>query len=772
MVQMTSLDVLRADLAAFADDPDEILVQSTGEFIVTCHGEVTAGQVLEDDTGTTMVRLDDSGLVSYRDFLVRTLGRLDVFASRLAVKRHDVSPFIDGPARLSSATEGSVTGTGMQLLESQLRTGPAFTTRVLFLTAEGGLGKTALLRHTQASHANAFLQGQARSLLWHVDLQGRQLVRLSEALMGDLGDLRVSGLWMSAVMRLVRTRSLVVAIDGFDELAAEQGAEDALGALASLVRQLDGAGTIVAASRRTFFDTDEYLKRAKLLRLAVADSCEFNEMTLLPWGEGEATPYLAAFTLDERSFSDPGRTYSEIVAALGGDDAHPIVARPYLLSYIAKGLLRYSVPPMDFIRGPGDSVQSVAAVVREFISREVNEKWKFPDTGLPYLTVDQHMELLGQVAEEMYRAQRDRLSVDTILTLSSILFDEWKVEPTRQIQIAEMIKAHVLLNIPPEGDASQRSFDHPEFRDYFVAWALHRRINQVMDGGKIEPLAKLLSVAQLSDGTARYVATMIDSGNVARVRTLIQHICAAVRAEVRPTYLHLNVGTLVPSIISGSKFEPALEVEAPIVMSSVVLDGTELDGVRFQEVTAVNASLVDVDWHDVGFERCALGELTIDTRSRFDSVFFIDCRVDGLRVVEDGEETEREYAPNRIRAVLEARGIGTTRPEARATESEHVELEPDSHPLKVTRRLLRLFYRTTVVHEAIIQSRLPQDANLVIDGIMPALVASGLAEVRQWHGAGSQQCWALRRHVSAIMAAEEDAGGTNTVNFWNQIRSL
>ena len=84
--------------------------------------------------------------------------------------------------------------------------------------------------------------------------------------MGDLADLRLSGLWMPAVIRLMRRGALVVGVDGFDELAAEQGGADALGALASLVSQLGGHGAVVAASRRTFFDTDDYLRRGGLVR--------------------------------------------------------------------------------------------------------------------------------------------------------------------------------------------------------------------------------------------------------------------------------------------------------------------------------------------------------------------------------------------------------------------------------------------------------------------------------------------------------------------------
>lgn len=86
-----------------------------------------------------------------------------------------------------------------------------------------------------------------------MDLQGRQLLRLREALAGDLDDLRVVGLYMQSIIRLIRYGYIILAIDGFDELAAEQGSTDALGALAHLVSTLKDSGAIIAASRRTFF---------------------------------------------------------------------------------------------------------------------------------------------------------------------------------------------------------------------------------------------------------------------------------------------------------------------------------------------------------------------------------------------------------------------------------------------------------------------------------------------------------------------------------------
>ena len=103
---------------------------------------------------------------------------------------------------------------------------------------------------------------------------------------------------MPGLVRLMRSRALVVAIDGFDELSAEQGSNTSLGALASITAQLDGKGTIVAAARRTFFDADDYLRRAKMVQRSTTSPCEFVEMGLIPWGRRESVDLLDKYALE------------------------------------------------------------------------------------------------------------------------------------------------------------------------------------------------------------------------------------------------------------------------------------------------------------------------------------------------------------------------------------------------------------------------------------------------------------------------------------------
>lgn len=70
--------------------------------------------------------------------------------------------------------------------------------------------------------------------------------------MYELGELRFSGLYYSSIIALMRRNLIILGIDGFDELAAEVGGETALGSLKDLVTKMNGTGTLIAASRRTF----------------------------------------------------------------------------------------------------------------------------------------------------------------------------------------------------------------------------------------------------------------------------------------------------------------------------------------------------------------------------------------------------------------------------------------------------------------------------------------------------------------------------------------
>lgn len=762
---MTELDEIRADLAAFADDDEEVAVDLSGECLLIRSGEEVSFRFVSDDAGPLSVVYEGETL-SYRSFLARRLAKLDILAERLISKRSPVPTYVDGSAALVSPIAASAHGRAYELLDAECRQSSPFTSRVVFLTADAGQGKTALLRQYQHDQAQRYLEGTGTFVFWHVDLQGRQLLRLSEALMGDLGDLRVSGLWMPAVLRLMRQRALVLAIDGFDELAAEQGGSDALGALAMLVQRLGDRGTIVAASRRTFFDTDDYIARARLFSRTGGGDCQFDQLTLDAWGKNEAVQYLDAVSEDGKGFPAGQQVYDEVVAELGSCD-HPMVTRPFLLAQVARALLRFDITPMAFIRGMNDRNQAVGAVIEKFVEREVSDKWKQKDTGEPFLSAVQHLELLGDVAEEMFRAQRSSLDVETVETLASLRFDAWGIEPLLRQQILEMVRMHVLLTPTEDEGFRQRSFDHEEFRDWFTGYALHERLT-LLAAGETTVARDLLSAAQLPDATARHACSLIERSPEAVTR-ILESLVLLVSRELRPTYLQINAGTVIPYLIDNVEPPDRFIVDAAAVYSSLVLEKTRLVSVTFRNATFINVSFAGADWNDVLFEASNLGEPTFDKSARYRDVVLRDCQIDGVRI-QDGEDERREFAPDRIGLVLSGLGI-SVEDAAGGVEAVDTDL-PEGDARRITKRLLNVFRRTTILSEDVLKRRFPKDMSMVIETVIPTMVKSEVLVERSWRGRGVQHAWGLGRYrLDEIERADGDTSSTLKL-FWNDIDAL
>lgn len=763
---MTEFDDVLEDFKAFADEESDAAVDSDGSFILQRSGSELSGVLRQHSDGRLMVDIEGA-IVPYRRFLTHNLARLDVLAQRLVERRVAVPGFVNADVTLQRAVEDVIGGPGLDLLHAECADVSPFSSRVLFITADAGHGKTALLREHQYLQASRFLTGESQYLFWHLDLQGRQLLRLSEALMGDLADLRLPGLWMPAVIRLMRRGSLVVGVDGFDELAAEQGGSDALGALASLVSQLGGHGVVVAASRRTFFDTDDYLRRGGMVRRGVPDPCQFDQIELNAWTESDVQNYVRSARFEGSRVQDPDGMYAAILSALGGDRTHPLITRPFLVTQIARASVLYGASPEDFLRAPDDPYLGVASVVSAFVKREVAEKWKVRETGEPYLTEEQHLHFLADVAEEMHRSQKDRLHIEIIETIATLLLDQWATDSNLRQQIIEMVRMHVLLVSPPGDNQAYRSFDHPEFRDYFIAYSLRSRIASVMNGQSADELMRFLSISQLSDSTARYVCSMLDrSENL--VSTFLSSMEEVLAAEWKPTYLQLNLGTLIPFMINGVEFSKPATFAGKVIYSSLAFEGSKVSGISLKNGTFVNASLRGVEWTRVLLENVALGEVQLDRDASFRGVELLRCKVDGVRIQEEGEDETREYAPSRIRRALEGAGFEFIEEELPIGADAVVNGE-DSPDVRLLRKLLRMFNRTTIVSDDHLRKRFGSDFTALESVLIPFLVENGAIEERKWKGSGSHRAWTLSVGLDAFLAAE--GAKTALGEIWRQLQA-
>ena len=385
------LKAIRDDIAAFADDEESVLIDHGG--VLFQRNRITCELRLAETSNG--LEVEYSGRVlPYRKFLAEELGRMSVVASALIEKRKDVDPYIDTQSTtVDSMGKRGQPQSAISALWEECRSKDPGETKLLFLTADAGYGKTALLRRLTRRFAEAYLNGRTDRLLFHIDTQGRSFVRLEEAVAADLGQLRIFGLFYPGVLRLVRHGLMALAIDGFDELLAEIGPGEAYSGLGSLLRQLQGDGIVIASARSAYFEAENYTAQTRLLTSSPDSHVSVSQMKLEPWLRQESVELFRKYK-DETGaqICNPESLYDQLSLSLGED--HPVLHRPFLVYKMASLIAPNAGAADEVTRDLGQSgIEVVPRIVQALLKREVEEKWR-DQSGQPYLTVEQHIQLL------------------------------------------------------------------------------------------------------------------------------------------------------------------------------------------------------------------------------------------------------------------------------------------------------------------------------------------------------------------------------------------
>src|ERR1035437_1188399 len=757
---------IKKDIQAFADDDANIIFDSLGNVMFTRNGHDMSFKVYtEPDTLITRVNYDGKEFL-YREFFSKEIARLDLFATKLIEKRKGNDVFIDGPAILKLAF-GEKSDSCLNLLKYESDSFYEFATKVTFITADAGHGKTALLREFQYSQAKRYLVGESKYLFWHVDLQGRDLVRLPEAIMYDLAELRISGLFYSSILYLIRNKFIILAIDGFDELAAEIGGVSALGALSSLVSEMDGQGILVAASRRTFFDTNDYLKRTKYLKTKLSPDCEFNELKLQNWNRKEVVEYISYF------FNNPEELYHELLIELHNESEHPIITRPFLLTKTIQALQDGEVTPSEFFRLSNNSEEGVVVVVEAFTKREVN-KWKEWDqqTGKPYLTFDQHMTLLAMVAKEMWENNSENISIEEVQFLTTFLLDDWQIEESIKPKVIRLVESHAFLVPASDNKPELRRFEHEEFKNYFLSRSLAQLLNESIASGRFQNLKKFLYINQLPDSVGRYCFNYVDNLEE-QCNALIEIFKLIILEEWKPSYLQQNIGTLIPSILDKKNWEAPITIDAKISYTSLIFENKNLSNIIFINGDFVNISFRKTSLNNIKFIQCRFNEIRfeLDSLLKFENVSFKDCNISSLVLIRNQEISETAFSPIRILQIFARLGIQIQNGET-PTEIQYHE---ESAFKKLVNKFLLKFNKTIYQYEKNIinEKQYGSLSDIVVEKIIPLLLAYNIVEEKltKQSRQSNTRAWRLAKELNDIFSFD----GTDTRNplseFWQKTNS-
>jgi hypothetical protein len=144
---------------------------------------------------------------------------------------------------------------------------PHDATEVLLIDGPAGIGKTSLIEQLALKRAETYKQSQ-KPLILHVKSRGRVLSNLQDLMAFSLQTIR-SHITYDQIPVIAKHGLVVIAIDGFDELADPNGYEMAWAQLGELVTFVRGKGTLILAGRDTFLGRSRLLSDVKALREGV-----------------------------------------------------------------------------------------------------------------------------------------------------------------------------------------------------------------------------------------------------------------------------------------------------------------------------------------------------------------------------------------------------------------------------------------------------------------------------------------------------------------------
>ena len=171
---------------------------------------------------------------------------------------------------------------------------------ILLIDGPAGIGKTSLIEQLALLRAEGY-RTSAKPLILHVKSRGRVLSNLLDLMAFSLQSIRSQSTY-DQIPVLAKHGLVVIAIDGFDELADPNGYEMAWAQLGELVTFIRGKGTLILAGRDTFIGRSRLLKDVPALRESVDI---VNSITLKAPSPDQAREWLKRHQWTDANFEIP-----------------------------------------------------------------------------------------------------------------------------------------------------------------------------------------------------------------------------------------------------------------------------------------------------------------------------------------------------------------------------------------------------------------------------------------------------------------------------------
>ena len=584
---------IRRDLAPFADPGTGVVVTRQGVGLVATwqmDGTPCEVRVLNPGEDDSPVQYRDRTW-SYRSFFASdSLGHLTLLAHNI-LRSTQEGVLIQTRCQDEDFQESDAIASLRQELESLAPTNTTGRTRLVFVTADAGSGKTKVFEELVRRQARDYVEGRAQNLCLYINAQGRALATLEEAVAIELDDLKAK-FGYSALATLVRLGLVVPLVDGFDELLATPGGgyaggyDDPFHSLASFIEQLSNKGGMFASARSGFYEF-EFLRRAN-------ESQNWTEahLTLLPWNVQERREYVELRCIDA-DIDDESlilARQSEVEQVLANYDPY-FGGKPLFVNAVTNLVMqRLAVP-----QGP----DLLEQLVKGYLHREVTDKLR-SKSGVSLLSADQLSEFYEVVAEEMWGSESRELDVSSLRFIAEYVAQTIMDVPT----LGELLvsRAPTLAFLTPGVRDGSIQFEHESFFGFFLGRSLATHFPR-----ESKHLAATLGRGNLpGDAAGRAAKTLMSKPSTHPEASELLRSLADLLGEAclwdqpRKALTRRNAGLLITALLGS------VVVKWPAPVEHIRITAADFWESSFPDVELRDCQFVDVSMYKPDFTRLKL----------------------------------------------------------------------------------------------------------------------------------------------------------------------
>ncbi len=728
-------------------DPGTDLLFDKSQLMISVNGDLIEANI---STKSGDVYVDEgSGDVPASKWILTRLARLPLLATRLKESVPPTEYFVSPAASLlptleKGPQEKSIkTDNALQTTIEAIDDHSPLEAMVLYITSDAGEGKTSLINELARTQAKRFTDNESDWLLVPIPLGGRHFLRFDDITVGALQNrYRFPFLYYNSFLALVRMGVIVPAFDGFEEMFVEGSSGEALSAMGILVEGLESQGSIIVAARKAYFDFENLRTQEKLFDTIRTLSVGFGKIELDRWSKMHFVEYCR-----NRNIENVEQIYKCVSDRLTA--THPLLTRAVLVKRLVDiaSSSNSLESLLNQLRISGEDFFSL--FVRSLIEREANEKWidrsGKKEVGTPLLTVDEHCELLSQIAVSMWESRVGYIKRDGLEFVSDFFSETTKKNTFQAQQIRERIRGHAML-VSSTNVSQALEFDHDEFRLFFLGEGIAKEISPLNEHAKAEVLGIFRRGVLPRQAQHAFIRSVTRNSQIdlTKVVKLLLDISSM---ESQTSYVHENCSDIIIRLLSGLTAKN-IEVN-DLAFGLDALRDRKLNGIQFKKCYFSPSSMEQTQLDNCHFTHSQFTQLRFFDSTKIENTTFENCTVDALSLVDKDREI---WDPEEVKSYLQQVGITLKEADVFIPTKAPIETSIDDK-VRCIEKLVRFFMRSTHITENVMLMKLGIRGQPFIDNTLPILLREGILEETLYAGAGDQRRFRLGKPLENVNGA-------------------